>query len=284
MADLFPEIFWSENFKRMFTLVHKCVEMREPALLIGETGSGKTTVAEMIASIKGVKLFTVSCHQYTESSDFIGSLRPLRNRESAIKQLKKYFEYIYYIEEKKEMQNEALVSLLRKAHDDLVAHDTDLLHQLIQVGLENKEQDELLALIKRVEQIFEWVDGPLVTCMKEGGVLLIDEISLAQDSVLERLNSVLEKEKTLVLSEKGDANIVELSAHPNCIVIATMNPSGDFGKKELTPALKNRFTEIWVKPITELSILEKNSEVLLSDKILKEDALSVENDLWDFLQ
>jgi len=33
-------------------------------------------------------------------------------------------------------------------------------------------------------------------------------------------------------------------------IIATMNPSGDYGKKELSPALRNRFTEIWVEPIT----------------------------------
>jgi midasin len=26
-----------------------------------------------------------------------------------------------------------------------------------------------------------------------------------------------------------------------------MNPSGDFGKKELSPALRNRMTEIWVE-------------------------------------
>lgn len=41
-------------------------------------------------------------------------------------------------------------------------------------------------------KLFEWQDGPLVTSMTSGGVLLIDEISLADDSVLERLNSVLE--------------------------------------------------------------------------------------------
>ena len=29
-----------------------------------------------------------------------------------------------------------------------------------------------------------------------------------------------------------------------------MNPGGDFGKRELSPALRNRFTEIWVDPIT----------------------------------
>ena len=38
--------------------------------------------------------------------------------------------------------------------------------------------------------------------MQNGGVLLIDEISLAEDSVLERLNSVLESERFLLVPEK----------------------------------------------------------------------------------
>lgn len=45
---------------------------------------------------------------------------------------------------------------------------------------------------KKGGKLFEWQDGPLVISMRAGGVLLIDEISLADDSVLERLNSVLE--------------------------------------------------------------------------------------------
>lgn len=40
--------------------------------------------------------------------------------------------------------------------------------------------------------------------MLSGGVLLIDEISLAEDSVLERLNSVLETERFLLVAEKGE--------------------------------------------------------------------------------
>ena len=28
-----------------------------------------------------------------------------------------------------------------------------------------------------------------------------------------------------------------------------MNPGGDYGKKELSPALRNRFTEIWVPAV-----------------------------------
>lgn len=71
-------------------------------------------------------------------------------------------------------------------------------------------------------------------------MFLIDEISLADDSVLERLNSVLESDRMLVLSEKGEVNrgkgkmaVDILKAHEDFRLIATMNPGGDFGKKEV---------------------------------------------------
>lgn len=88
------------------------------------------------------------------------------------------------------------------------------------------------------EKLFEWVDGPLVLAMKEGSMFLVDEISLADDSVLERLNSVLEPERTLLLAEKcggdGKQNEVEkISAGDSFRICATMNPGGDFGKKEV---------------------------------------------------
>uniref|UniRef100_A0A8C3A4E5 Midasin n=1 Tax=Cyclopterus lumpus TaxID=8103 RepID=A0A8C3A4E5_CYCLU len=97
-------------------------------------------------------------------------------------------------------------------------------------------------------RLFQWHDGPLVRAMKEGGVFLMDEISLADDSVLERLNSVLETEKSLVLAEKGSGendDVELIGAVAGFRLVATMNPGGDFGKKELSPALRNRFTEIW---------------------------------------
>jgi hypothetical protein len=42
-------------------------------------------------------------------------------------------------------------------------------------------------------RLFEWVDGPLIEAMQKGDLFLADEISLADDSVLERLNSLLGK-------------------------------------------------------------------------------------------
>jgi midasin len=37
--------------------------------------------------------------------------------------------------------------------------------------------------------------------MKEEGMILIDEINMAEDSVLERLNSVLESDRKLLITE-----------------------------------------------------------------------------------
>ncbi|KAK7081093.1 AAA ATPase midasin [Halocaridina rubra] len=101
------------------------------------------------------------------------------------------------------------------------------------------------------DRLFEWVDGPLILSMRNGDMFLADEISLADDSVLERLNSVLEPDRMLVLAEKGtddfgnDSSPEIIFAEERFHLIGTMNPGGDYGKKELSPALRNRFTEIW---------------------------------------
>jgi len=42
------------------------------------------------------------------------------------------------------------------------------------------------------------------------------------------------------LAEKG----IE-SSHGEENTVIAMNPGGDYGKKELSPALRNRFTEVW---------------------------------------
>ncbi|PXF43299.1 Midasin [Gracilariopsis chorda] len=102
--------------------------------------------------------------------------------------------------------------------------------------------------------VFEWSDGPLVRAMKEGHSFLIDEINMAEDAVIERLNSVLEPQRCLLLSERGavlsegslERGPEVIVGHPKFRILATMNPGGDFGKRELSPALRNRFTELWI--------------------------------------
>ncbi len=115
-------------------------------------------------------------------------------------------------------------------------------------------------------RLFEWQDGPLLIAIKNGDDFLIDEISLADDSVLERLNSLLESERTILITENNSSGAIDaLHAHKAFRICATMNPSGDFGKKELSPALRNRFLEIWCPTINDISeftlILDQNLNI-----------------------
>ena len=134
--------------------------------------------------------------------------------------------------------------------DELAAAISTLLKQ---GHAQSKELRSIASDLAQLNALFEWSDGPLVGAMHAGDLLLLDEVSLADDSVLERLNSVLEPGRTLVLAEKGGSDIdsATIVAADNFHVVATMNPGGDFGKKELSPALRNRFTEIWVPALTD---------------------------------
>ncbi|XP_038203307.1 midasin isoform X3 [Arvicola amphibius] len=230
LESKFSHVVWTEGMRRLAVLVGRALEFGEPVLLVGDTGCGKTTICQMFAALANRKLYSVNCHLNMETSDFLGGLRPVRQKPN----------------DKEEM-------------------DT---------------------------RLFEWHDGPLVLAIKEDSFFLLDEISLADDSVLERLNSVLEVEKSLVLAEKGSpgdkGNEVELlTAGKHFQILATMNPGGDFGKKELSPALRNRFTEIWCPQSTKredlIQIINHNLRPGLSLGRLGHKGADIAEVMMDFL-
>ncbi|KAG8892415.1 hypothetical protein FRC01_014182, partial [Tulasnella sp. 417] len=244
LTSLPSGLVWTTAFQRLFVLVSSALKHNEPVLLVGETGCGKTSVCELFARGHGRPLYTLNCHQNTETADLLGGQRPLRSRAS--------------------LRAEAVQDALSLLHETGLAIDPltepDSISDAILRASVNKalpptareKLREVLGKLKRANALFEWHDGPLVEAMRNGGVFLLDEISLADDSVLERLNSVLEPGRTLTLAEKGgwDIDRLEVVASPDFKLVATMNPGGDYGKKELSPALRNRFTEIWV-PLVE---------------------------------
>lgn len=71
-------IVWTPSMRRMYTLLSRCLEHSEPALLVGETGTGKTTVCQLAAALRGQRLHIINCNQHTEASDFLGGFRPTR--------------------------------------------------------------------------------------------------------------------------------------------------------------------------------------------------------------
>ncbi|MCD4785950.1 MAG: AAA family ATPase [Candidatus Eremiobacteraeota bacterium] len=97
---------------------------------------------------------------------------------------------------------------------------------------------------------YVWSDGILVDAMKKGDWVVLDEINLAEPAILERINSLLDGDRSLVLTEKSNERI---EATPNFRVFATMNPATSEygGRKELSLAMRNRFSEMWVPGVTE---------------------------------
>jgi midasin len=183
-------------------------------------------------------LHIINVHQNSETADFLGSQRPVRGRNLINVEFR-----------------QAAARLLGEGNIDFENESIPEIMDIVnRSGCAEVELQALKLLFKRTQCIFEWSDGPLVEAMKHGDMFMLDEISLADDSVLERLNSVLEPQRLLVLAEKAtldsDDSSVEIYGADGFEFLATMNPGGDYGKKELSPALRNRFTEIWASPVS----------------------------------
>src|SRR5439155_1647594 len=156
--------------------VYRALRNKEPVLLVGETGCGKTTVCQMLAESFGSQLFIVNAHQNTETGDLIGAQRPLRNRSSIESQLRQDLSALFqdYVTDVVLVQRdqEELVRAYERLNQDSLAHvPTEL-------------RDRIRTNMAKFSTLFEWSDGSLVHAMKTGQFFLLDEISLADDSVL----------------------------------------------------------------------------------------------------
>lgn len=67
-----------------------------------------------------------------------------------------------------------------------------------------------------------------------------------------------------------------------------MNPGGDFGKKELSPALRNRFTEIWCESCTDrddlIAIIERNVNEGISFGNQQDGSSGIGRNVMDFVE
>jgi midasin len=237
-----PHIVWTGATFRLFVLISRALLFNEPVLLVGEPGCGKTAICEIYARSVHKCLRTVNCHQNTETADFIGGPRPIRNRSQRLWEL---YETVHRLVP--EIATEGSVENING--QDILTE----IEKVLQDTPAGVDKDTLLLAsshLRDMNGLFEWQDGPLVQAMKAGDIFLLDELSIADDSVLERLNSVLEPQRRLTLAERLSTQPEIVSPVDGFQILATMNPGGDFGKKELSPALRNRFTEIWVPNIS----------------------------------
>jgi hypothetical protein len=93
---------------------------------------------------------------------------------------------------------------------------------------------------------FEWVDGPLLTAVEQGGWVLLEHANLCNPAVLDRLNPLLEPGGTLLVSEcglRGGAPRV-VRAHRNFRLMLALDPAVG----EVSRAMRNRGIELFLLP------------------------------------
>ena len=101
------------------------------------------------------------------------------------------------------------------------------------VGREVAElESELLGMSRDVERgiergAFQWVHSILVQGILRGDWLVIEGANRCTPAVLDRLNSLMEPNGSLFLSERGtiDGEIIQVKPHPNFRLILTMDPT-----------------------------------------------------------
>ncbi|GAB1224838.1 hypothetical protein ENUP19_0220G0006 [Entamoeba nuttalli] len=142
-----------------------CIINDEPILLVGETGTGKTTMIQQLASLLNQKLIVYNLNQQTESSDLVGGFKPVQLKIIIIE----------FIEEFNNVfarnSNEKFINQLNSAY-------------------EKQDFNRFLTLIIKACDM-KWILDSL------------DEINLASHDTLERISGLLDGE-SILLTEIGD--------------------------------------------------------------------------------
>ncbi|MFH1878823.1 MAG: AAA family ATPase, partial [Candidatus Omnitrophota bacterium] len=132
---------------------------------------------------------------------------------------------------------------------------------------------------------FKWRDGLLVRALKNGYWVLLDELNLAEPEILERINSLLDDDGSLVITEHENEIIMSAGeyekklrehirnnfsgsaetdketrrlameelkekgifcVHPDFRLFTAMNPERYSGRNRMSLALRNKLSEMWI--------------------------------------
>lgn len=266
---------YTNHARKLMEQLAVAVVHREPLLLVGETGTGKTTIVQHLADTLHHHLLVVNVSQQTESSDLLGGFKPVDPRTLAV-QLKEAFDSLFqqtfsvrrneaflarvmknysvqkwpqFIKLLNEAIGKAEVSFETPPSDDGGMKkkrrvDNDLKDQWRKFADSVRSFDLQLQAGKGKAHAFSFVEGSLVKALRRGDWLLLDEINLAASDTLESIARLIREGGSITLPEKGD--IEAIKPHPNFRIFACMNPATDVGKRDLPPSLRSQFTELYV--------------------------------------
>ncbi len=203
--------------------IAQSVLLREPCLLEGETSVSKTSAIQYVAMLLNQPLIRLNLNGQTDTGELIGKFIP----QAELNQLPIPIEQL--VSHRSQLSSDSQ-GILRQAEQE-------------NRGLDALEVQRLIKNEGLPQKAWNWQNGLIVQAMIHGWWVVLDELNLAEPQILERLNSLLERNPSLVLTEydhqmfgNGGQRI-----HPNFRLFATMNPAEYAGRSALSPAYRDRW-------------------------------------------
>jgi midasin len=241
------------------------VQKRFPVLLVGESGAGKTGLIQSLAAISGAHLVTFPLSSDIDASDLVGSYEQADVNLDRIPFLKKFWEVAnklasrflcqdasYAIEFFGNLHSVRTATPMFEMPVKQIDAATDALQSVVHSGICSSEVAMLLQEGQEVKYQmsningprFKWVDSALVKALERGDWIVLDNANLCKAAVLDRLNSLLEPNGELVVTEQplSDGTVRIVRPHKNFRLFLTMDPKNG----DLSNAMHNRVMELFV--------------------------------------
>lgn len=206
------------------TLLHvaESVSLGEPCLLEGETSVSKTSVVQLLGLLAQRPVVRLNLNGQTDTGELVGRYVPQNTASLPV--------------EPEELL--AAVELLEDESRFILERARDQGRTLSEVEIQ-----QIVANERMTVRPWRWQDGLVVAAMRHGWWLVLDELNLAEPQILERLNSLLERHPTLVLTEHDNSVFGPGGhpVHPDFRIFATMNPAEYAGRSVLSPAYRDRW-------------------------------------------
>ena len=215
--------YLTRQASRLVEFLASAINHREPILLVGETGVGKTSAVQYLCDLLGKKLVTVNLNQQTESADLLGGFKPV-DFEHFVLPVRQRFESLFR-QTFSSKENAKFLSHLsecqaRKRWSDLVQL---MLHACGGALKKDDQVKEWKALEAQLEQLkkslttqakllFSFVNGALTDAVQNGEWILLDEINMSDTEVLECLSEVMNPEISSLCLYGGSEKLIQ--KHP----------------------------------------------------------------------
>ena len=250
-----------ENTLQTVYRVASAYGRRSPLFLEGDTAVSKTSSIEFFASEIGAEVRRINLSGQTDTSELIGKFVP-NDGSTRIAFERHVRGWNSDIEEDRET---ALEKLKGKSQDILKQAFAE---KRILTKDENVEVARLEGFnISDTQWI--WQDGILPQAMKKGQILILDEATLAEPQILERINSALENPPSVVLTENGGVKIGpggEFEVADGFWIVGTGNPAGYAGRTALSDAFSRRFVDYYRVPNPEEKHFKQMLELMVFGK------------------